>query len=83
MIANGIPSNDAVARIESTPVCGVEIRNETVAPFDAPSRRSEAAVGITPQEQSGNGMPNSAAKSTERKLLAERLLAYILRGTNS
>jgi hypothetical protein len=74
-MANGIPSTDAVAKIESTPVCGVEIRNETVAPRDAPSRLSEAAVGITPHEHSGRGIPNSAAQSTERKLFFESLSA--------
>ena len=38
-IAKGIPSKDAVANIESTPVCGVAIRNDTVAPFDAQGHR--------------------------------------------
>ena len=59
------------------------MRNETVAPRDAPSRLSDVAVGITPQEQSGSGMPNNAAQSTERKLLPASLSAYIRRGTNS
>lgn len=81
--ANGIPNNDAVARIESAPVWGVDIRNEVVAPFDTPSRRSDIAVGITPQEHKGRGMPISAAKMTERRLLCDRLLRYNLCGTNS
>ena len=82
-MAKGMPRSEAVASIESTPVCGVEIRKDTVAPFDAPSRLIEAAVGITPQEHSGSGTPKSAAQITEFRLLPESLLAYILRGTNS
>ena len=58
--------------MESTPVWGVAMRNEIVAPFDAPSLRKDIAVGITPQEQSGNGIPKIAAPSTERKLLPLR-----------
>ena len=58
--------------MESTPVCGVAMRNDIVAPFDAPSLRKDIAVGITPQEHNGNGMPNMAALSTERKLLPLR-----------
>jgi hypothetical protein len=82
-MANGMPSSDAVAKMESTPVCGVEMRKDTVAPFDAPSRYSDVAVGITPHEQSGSGMPNRAAHSTERKLLPASLSAYMRCGTNS
>ena len=40
----------------STPVCGVAIRNDTADPFEAPSRRNDMAVGITPHEHKGNGM---------------------------
>ena len=72
-IANGIPISDAVARMESTPVCGVDIRNDTVAPFEAPALHSDAAVGITPHEHNGNGMPNRAAHSTELNLLPASL----------
>jgi hypothetical protein len=82
-MANGMLMSDAVANMESTPVCGVAIRNDTVAPFDAPSLRIDAAVGITPHEHRGSGMPNMAAHITERKLLPDSLSAYILRGTNS
>ena len=67
MTAKGMPSTEAVATIESTPVWGVAIRNEATAPFEAPSRRSDMAVGITPQEQSGSGTPNRAASITDRK----------------
>ena len=48
----------------STPVCGVESRNETVAARLAPWRRNEAATGITPHEHSGKGTPSIAAFNT-------------------
>ena len=67
----------------STPVCGVEVRKDTVAPLLAPSFRNDMAVGITPQEQSGKGMPKAAAFSTEPKLRFERWFEYILRGRNT
>ena len=72
MIAKGIPSNDAVAKIESTPVCGVAIKNEVVAPFDAPSLRNDIAVGMTPHEHNGKGTPIIAAQKTERKSFFDR-----------
>ena len=53
--------------MESTPVCGVAIRNDVVAPLLAPSLCSDIAVGRTPHEHSGSGMPKSVAKSVERK----------------
>ena len=37
-----------VARMESMPVCGVAMRNEAMAPFEAFSLRSPMAVGIYP-----------------------------------
>lgn len=52
--------------MESTPVCGVAMRNEVEAPFEAPWRRSATAVGSTPHEQSGSGMPSRAAFTTGR-----------------
>ena len=51
----------------SIPVCGVAIRNDTTAPREAPSLRKDMAVGMTPQEHNGKGMPNRAAFTTERK----------------
>ena len=54
------------------PVCGVAMRNEAMAPFDAFSFLSPIAVGMTPHEHSGRGIPNSAAHSTENLLLRER-----------
>ena len=64
-----------VAKMESMPVCGVAMRNEATAPFEARSFFSPMAVGITPQEHKGNGMPKRAAQSTENLLLCDRYLA--------
>jgi hypothetical protein len=65
---------EKVAMMESTPVCGVAIRKEVTAPGEAPSLRSDMAVGITPQEQRGMGMPRRAALSTLRKDWRDRYL---------
>ena len=48
----------------SAPVCGVDSRNETVAPLLAPCFRSDIDTGITPHEHNGSGMPNSDALSS-------------------
>ena len=72
MIAKGRPIRENVAMMESTPVWGVAMRNDVAAPFEAPSFRSDMAVGITPHEHSGRGMPKRAAFRTERKLRPER-----------
>jgi hypothetical protein len=53
--------------MESTPVCGVESRNDSVAARLPPCRLRDAPTGITPQEHSGNGTPNSAALNTGLK----------------
>ena len=45
----------------STPVCGVEIKNERVAPLEAPRLYIDVETGITPHEQRGMGTPKSAA----------------------
>ena len=66
IIAIGRPNSAYVAAMESTPVCGVAIRNAVVAPRDAPRLLSEMAVGSTPHEQSGSGIPSSAAFTTGR-----------------
>ena len=42
----------------STPVCGVETKNEVVALLFAPFLYREVATGITPHEHSGSGIPN-------------------------
>ena len=59
-MAKESPMSEYVAMIESTPVCGVAMRNEATAPLLAPSLRSDIAVGITPHEQRGSGMPKRA-----------------------
>ena len=58
------PMREYVARMESTPVVGVETRKERTEALDAPSFLSEVATGITPQEQRGSGTPKRAALMT-------------------
>ena len=60
-------SRAQVIEMESTPDSGVEMRKAVVAPLLAPCFFSEVAAGRTPQEQSGMGMPSSAALNTELK----------------
>jgi hypothetical protein len=74
MMAKGSPISENVAIMESTPVCGVAIRKEVTAPLEAPSLRMDIAVGITPQEHKGKGIPMSAALMTLEKDLRERYL---------
>jgi hypothetical protein len=69
--------------IESTPVIGVEIRKESVAPLLAPDFLMEVARGMTPQEQTGRGMPNSVDFTTEVILSFPKCLVTIVSGTNS
>jgi hypothetical protein len=66
------PIREKVARMESIPVCGVAIRNEAIAPFEAFSFLSPIAVGITPHEQSGRGTPSNAAQRTDNLFFRER-----------
>lgn len=80
MMAKGSPISENVAIMESTPVCGVAIRKDATAPLDAPSLRMDIAVGITPQEHKGKGMPISAALMTLEKDLRERYLWKYLPG---
>src|SRR5213078_5308381 len=64
-----IGSNRAqLSAIESTPVSGVEMRKDTVAPRVAPCRASPSAVGSTPHEQRGSGVPMAEAHRTDRIL---------------
>ena len=65
--ANGQPRNEALTRIESTPVCGVLIRKATVAPLDAPLCLRLRPTGITAQEQRGNGTPSPTALKTPKR----------------
>ena len=71
-MAKPSPISENVARMESMPVCGVAMRNEAMAPFEAFSLRSPMAVGMTPHEHSGRGTPSSAAQTTDNLLLRER-----------
>ena len=54
-----------VARILSTPVCGVEVKKEVAAPLLAPFSRRLAVTGMTPQEQRGMGPPKREAKAMD------------------
>jgi hypothetical protein len=69
--------------MESTPVSGVEMRKETVAPLLAPCRRSPSAVGSTPQEHSGSGAPMAEAQSTDFTLPALKKRISVLAGTST
>ena len=51
----------------STPVCGVETKNDTVEPFDAPDSLRVAATGMTPHEQRGRGIPNNVDFNMEMR----------------
>jgi|TARA_A200000159_G_scaffold62016_2_gene57373 hypothetical protein len=61
MMANNGPSNAYDTDTLSTPVSGVETRNEIVEDFEAPLRLRPNAAGITPQEHKGKGAPITAA----------------------
>src|SRR5437870_4428560 len=61
--------------IESTPVSGVEIKKERVAPLEAPFFLNAIAAGITPQEHNGRGIPPMAAQNTDLNLFCPKCLA--------
>jgi hypothetical protein len=67
----------------STPVWGVEIKNEVVAAVDAPLRRNDMAVGSTPHEHSGKGTPINAAFIASLNPLPERWRVSNLGVTNA
>ena len=69
--------------IESTPVCGVAIRKEITEPFDAPSLCNAIAVGITPQEHNGNGIPNNVAYKTDVQLFFDKYFEKSCCGTRT
>ena len=69
--------------MESIPVIGVEIRKESVAPLEAPDFLIEVARGITPQEQTGRGIPKTVDLTTEVILSLPRCLVTMLSGTSS
>jgi hypothetical protein len=53
----------------------VAIKNEVVALFEAPARRSPMAAGMTPQEHKGKGAPIKAAFTVVLGLLLPRCFA--------
>lgn len=61
--------------MESIPVCGVEIKNETEEPFVAPLLKNEIPVGITPHEQRGNGIPIKDAFKTDLLFFCPKYLS--------
>ena len=73
-IANIGPINAYVARIESTPDVGVEIRNAKTDPLPAPLFFKCAAMGITPQEHTGRGIPINVALIIEKILFPDKCL---------
>jgi hypothetical protein len=77
------PNMPYVAMMESTPVMGVEMRKESVAPFDAPDFLMEVAKGMTPQEQPGTGMPKMEDFRTDFTSLEPKCFVTMLSGTNS
>ncbi len=69
--------------MESTPVMGVEIRNESVAPFEAPDFLMLVAKGITPHEQTGRGIPKTVDLTTELMFSFPKCLVTNVSGTSS
>ena len=69
--------------MESTPVIGVDMRKESVAPLLAPDFFMEVASGMTPHEQTGRGIPNMVDFMTEVILSFPKCFVTILSGTSS
>jgi hypothetical protein len=69
--------------IESTPICGVEIIKATVAPREAPSFLNDIAVGMTPQEHKGNGIPINPANKTDLKFSLAKCRSKKFDGTKT
>ena len=65
IIAKGSPNIPLVINILSTPVCGVEIKNDKEEPLDAPLLYIDDDTGITPQEHKGIGTPKIDAFNIE------------------
>ncbi len=62
---------------------GVEIKKESVAPLLAPLFLMLVARGITPQEQTGKGIPKSVDLTTDQIFSFPRCFVTKLSGTNS
>jgi hypothetical protein len=69
--------------MESTPVMGVEMRKDRVAPLLAPDFLMDVAKGMTPQEHTGRGMPKIVDFKTEEMLLLPKCFVTMLSGTSS
>ena len=69
--------------MESTPVIGVEIKNESVAPLLAPDFLILVASGITPHEQTGRGIPKRVDFITESIFSFPRCFVTMVSGTSS
>lgn len=82
-IVNIHPNIPNVAKIESTPVIGVEMRKDSVAPLLAPLFFILLARGITPQEQTGRGIPKIVDFITEEILSFPRCFVTMESGTSS
>ena len=83
IIANAGPRSDHVATMLSTPVCGVDIRNDVDAARDAPLRRMAIAVGSTPHEHNGSGMPINADLATDLHPVPDKCRANVFCGINA
>ncbi len=70
--ANVAPIKPYVAIIESTPVCGVDIKNETAVESEAPFSFKYNPVGTTPHEHNGNGTPSKLALMIDHRLFLPR-----------
>ena len=77
------PIRANVAKMESIPVVGVEIRKESTDPVLAPSFFKDKAAGRTPQEHNGSGIPKSEALTTDKKLLPPRCFATVPESTTT
>ena len=66
----------------STPVCGVAIRNDEEAAFEAPLRFMATAAGSTPHEHSGKGTPIRAAFITGFQPVPDRCRLIVPAGMN-
>jgi hypothetical protein len=77
------PKIPYVAMMESTPVMGVEMRKESVAPFEAPDFLMLVAKGMTPQEQTGKGIPKTVDFMTDQMFSFPKCLVTNVSGTSS
>jgi hypothetical protein len=77
------PNIPKVAKMESIPVIGVEIKKLRTLPLLAPSFLKEAAKGTTPQEQTGRGVPKRVDFITQERVFPPKCLLTKSLGTAS